>query len=75
MSEFCKPCEIPAPKHNDDHSSDEEVRPVDRIVLPKDVVEINDEDESVFIIGTRDEKVTRLQGLENMLNLKVIFSY
>lgn len=45
--------------------------PVERVVLPRDVVEIHDEDETVYVVGTRDGKVTVIDGLDHMKNLKV----
>lgn len=50
---------------------EKEVPPVERVVLPKDVADINDEDESIYIIGTRDGKVTMIDGLDHMKKLKV----
>lgn len=47
------------------------VAPVDRILFPKDISDIKDDDEMVYIIGTKDGKVTKMGGFENMKNLKV----
>lgn len=44
--------------------------PIHRIVIPADVVDIKPDDERIYIIGTRGEKVTKIMGLEGMLNLK-----
>ncbi|RYG69627.1 hypothetical protein EON64_02225 [archaeon] len=57
---FCAPCE-PV----------EHAAPVNRLVLPSDVAEFTEEDESIYIIGTREGKVTKIAGLEDMKNLKV----
>jgi hypothetical protein len=46
-------------------------QPVDRIILPSDATEITDEDETVYVIGTRDGKVTTIAGLESVKRLKV----
>jgi hypothetical protein len=45
--------------------------PVDRVVIPSDVIEINEDDEQVYVIGTRDGKVTQIVGLEKVRHLKV----
>jgi hypothetical protein len=50
---------------------EKEVPPVERVILPRDVSDINDDDESVYIIGTKDGKVTMIDGLEHMKKLKV----
>ena len=69
MSQFCEPCEV----KEDDISDEEVVRPVDRIVTPKDVLpSIEEDDETIYIVGTQTEKVTRIIGLESMINLKVV---
>ena len=47
-----------------------EVAPPQRIIKPGDVVEINPNDESIYIVGTRGEKVTVISGLENMNQIK-----
>lgn len=49
----------------------EQKAPVDRIIIPADVAEIHDDDEQVYIIGTRDGKVTQIVGLERVKKLKV----
>jgi len=45
--------------------------PADRIVCPRDVVAFTDEDESIYVVGTRGGKVTRISGLEGMTRIKV----
>ena len=47
------------------------IAPVDRLLVPGDIVEIKEEDESIFIIGTKEGKVTKITGLEVAKNLKV----
>ena len=65
----CGDCIIPAA---DLKFSD--VPPTDRVVVPGDIVDINNDDDYLYIIGTKDGKVTRIEGLQNMKNLKVTFS-
>jgi len=48
--------------------------PIERIVYPRDITDIGDEDESICIVGTREGKVTRIQGLERNTKLKVNYS-
>ena len=47
------------------------VPPAERLVYPNDVVDFNDEDEIIYVLGTRGGKVTRISGLENMTKIKV----
>ena len=56
---------------DDDDDSDNNVAPIDRIVFPSDIIDLNPADETIQIVGTRGEKVTRLGKLETALNLKV----
>jgi hypothetical protein len=49
----------------------EPVAPVDRLLVPGDIVEIKEDDEQIFIIGTKEGKVTKIRGLEVAKNLKV----
>jgi len=44
--------------------------PAERLLYPKDVIDVNDDDEMVYVIGTKDGKVTRIEGLENMRKIK-----
>lgn len=60
--EFCLDC---------NPADDGEPGPADRVVYPADVVEFAPEDDCVYVVGTKDGKVTRIGGLENMPNLKV----
>ena len=57
--EFCVPVD------------EKNLAPVDRIVLPSDITEIKEDDDIIYIIGTRDGKVTKIGGLERMTHLKV----
>lgn len=45
--------------------------PVDRLVVPGDIVDIREDEESIYIIGTKEGKVTKIRGLEKAKNLKV----
>lgn len=47
------------------------VPPVDRLLVPGDIVDIREEDETIYIIGTKEGKVTKIRGLEVAKNLKV----
>lgn len=58
---YCKPVE----------GESDQIAPVDRIVLPKDVADIRDEDETIYIIGTKEGKVTKIDGIQHMTQLKV----
>lgn len=60
-SSFCGDCAEP-----------EDVPPTQRIIIPSDVADFTPADESIYIIGTREGKVTKIAGLENMRQLKVI---
>lgn len=53
-----------------DTTAPNEVAPVDRLVIPSDVATFNVEDAAVNVIGTREGKVTKIRGLENMKKLK-----
>jgi hypothetical protein len=53
----------------------EPVAPVDRLLIPSDIVEIKDDDEAIYILGTREGKVTKIRGLENVKQLKVCFMH
>lgn len=39
------------------------VPPVDRLLVPGDIVDIREEDETIYIIGTKEGKVTKIRGL------------
>ena len=45
--------------------------PIDRLLVPGDIVELREDDESIYIIGTREGKVTKIRGLEVTKKLKV----
>ena len=47
------------------------VPPVDRLLVPGDIVDIREDDDTVYIIGTKEGKVTKIRGLEVAKNLKV----
>ena len=47
------------------------VPPVDRLLVPGDIVDIREEDDTIYIIGTKEGKVTKIRGLEVAKNLKV----
>lgn len=66
---ICAPCDPLAPPV--EQLAD--LPPLERVVLPADVVDIGVNDEVVFVVGTRGEKVTKLKGLTNEKypNLKV----
>lgn len=63
---LCGDCLIPGEELNGSF-----LPPVDRIVVPKDITDIADEDDIVYIIGTKDGKVTKIAGLEKLTKLKV----
>ena len=48
------------------------IPPVDRIITPRDVTDINAYDDIIYVIGTRGEKVTKIRHLEEKVNLKVM---
>ena len=81
MSSFDE-CADPHCDHNHDHShdehdehdvDDEDVPPVKRIVIPGDVIELEPNMDTIYIVGTRGEKVTKIAGLDGMVNLKVCY--
>lgn len=59
---YCMDC---APVDNAD------LPPVERVIIPADVAEFSEDDDTIYIIGTREGKVTQIMGLEKMNNLKV----
>jgi len=61
-SSYCVPCAA---------VKDEDVAPVDRIVIPADVADFSEDDDIIYVIGTREGKVTQILGLERMVSLKV----
>jgi hypothetical protein len=56
-----------------EEEAEPKIAPVDRLLLPGDIVEITENDESVYIIGTKDGKVTKIGGLSELKKLKVRF--
>lgn len=64
--EFCLDC---------NPTDDGQPGPAERIIFPADVIEISPEDDTVYVIGTKDGKVTRIGGLQGMPNLKVRDSF
>ena len=66
---ICGDCTIIPPNREEDNTII--TSPIDRIVYPCDIVEISDDDEIIYIIGTKDGKVTKIKGLENNRKLKV----
>lgn len=56
---------------DDESIPDEEKAPADRLIIPSDVIPINETDETIQIVGTRGEKVTKIDGLEKCTVLKV----
>lgn len=63
MDEFCGGCQ-PA--------DSEALPPVARLVRPADVADFSPADESLCVIGTREGKVTKIMGLEEMVSLKTL---
>ena len=55
----------------DDFDIDDEIPPVERVVVPGDVIELHPNMDTIYIVGTRGEKVTKIAGMEKMTNLKV----
>mmetsp|Transcript_66192 Transcript_66192/g.130241 ORF Transcript_66192/g.130241 Transcript_66192/m.130241 type:complete len:365 (+) Transcript_66192:39-1133(+) len=56
----------------EDIQEEEPIAPVDRILLPGDIVKIQESDDQIFIIGTKEGKVTKIRGLEVAKNLKIL---
>lgn len=79
---LCQPCENPSvvstsqqeasdDSGDDDNEKEDYVPPVERNITPKDVTQIGDDDEYIYVVGTQGKKVTRLHDIENMTKLKV----
>lgn len=66
---LCGDCLVPGEELNGSFAA-----PIDRIVIPIDIVDFTDEDDIVWVIGTKDGKVTKIDGLEKLKNLKVRIS-
>lgn len=59
--QFCLPCdEEPA-----------QAPPSERIIIHSDVITFSQDDQEVCVIGTRDGKVTQIDGLVGMNKLQV----
>lgn len=81
---FCQPCgsdtlasasgDVCSDDSDGEKESEDQLSlpPVERNICPKDVSTIDDDDDSIFIVGTHGNKVTRLSNLENMNKLKVL---
>lgn len=67
---ICGDCTI-IPPNTDNNNL---IPPVDRIIYPCDIVDIHEDDETIYIIGTKEGKVTKIKGLENNRKLKVIYN-
>lgn len=70
---MCGDCVVTAPGEEDPGKA-VLLPPVERIVCPRDIADIGDEDESICIVGTREGKVTRIRGLERSTKLKVEYA-
>ena len=58
------------------HDNEKEKGPADKLVIPSHIVEIKEGETIVYIIGTRDGKVTKIEGLEIAKDtLEVIFIF
>ena len=53
--------------HGEDYQED--IAPVDRLIIPSDICHIGDDDEYIYIVGTQSGKVTKIDGLQNMTRL------
>ena len=71
MSKFsdnlCVECDPNAVAEEDDSDAENDIRPVDRIIVPSDVATFTNEDESIFILGTNHCKVTVIQGYDDSI--------
>mmetsp|Transcript_9816 Transcript_9816/g.9914 ORF Transcript_9816/g.9914 Transcript_9816/m.9914 type:complete len:353 (+) Transcript_9816:112-1170(+) len=75
MAEFnediaCKPCDPLAAKNDNDSDEETELPPAHRLVIPSDAAAFSEDDDIIYIVGTRGCKVTKIAGLENMKNLQ-----
>ena len=71
---MCGDCAVTTPGEEDPGKA-VLLPPVERIVCPRDITDIGDEDESIYIVGTREGKVTRIRGLERSTKLKVSYTF
>lgn len=70
---MCSDCVVTAPGEEDSGKA-MLLPPVERIICPRDITDIGDEDESICIVGTREGKVTKIRGLERSTKLKVKYT-
>lgn len=62
--------DVPQEEGRDSPVVERKPGPAERLLYPKDVIQVNDDDEVVYVVGTKDGKVTRIEGLENMRKIK-----
>ena len=77
MSEFCIECSTAddnTPENFDSDKEEQHIPPAERIVIPSDAASFEEDDDNIYIVGTRGCKVTKITGLEKMRNLKVFIS-
>lgn len=60
-------------EHDHAHDHDHNSCPAERIVTPGDIFDIDPTEESIVIIGTQQKKVTKITGLDDMVQLKVVY--
>ena len=58
------------PNDRPDTPEEERKGPANRLVIPSDVSTFEENDEYIYIVGTKDGKVTKIDGLEKMTKLK-----
>jgi len=63
-------CKVSVQTPSDNNPIRHDLAPYERVVLPREVSEIADQDEIINIIGTRGQKVTKIAGLDKMINLR-----
>jgi len=68
---MCAPCVTVDTSQLSEQRDEAYVPPIERIITPRDVTDIQDSDETIYIIGTKDNKVTCIRGLERNRQLKV----
>lgn len=56
--------------HSDNDEAESPIPPIERVVTPHDVAAIAEDDEVIYIVGTRGQKVTQIRGLEGMKRLR-----
>ena len=64
---------LPAPAEEEAEGSPVVERilgPSERLLIPSDVTQFEEDDDTVYVIGTRDGKVTKIQGLDHMKGIK-----